>query len=297
MAAADLDDDGFTDLLVGTSYEDAGAAADSGLAQVIWGSEDGLGKGQASSEVTQDSFGRAATAGDQLGYTVDATNELGADSAMLALGVPGGDVSGQNDAGWTGFLSGGLNNPKAIDQDSAGIPGAAEAGDRFGEGITLGLVAGTSNRVDAAVGTPFEDLGSGSSATTDAGAFTSINDLSSGGTTGVAFDQNSSGVPGTPENGDQFGQVVDSVRASNVTHLAVGAASEDIGSAADAGSVQLFSSNGVTVTPGVGLSQDTAGVGGSPETGDRFGRRVSLRRPGPVTPRPDWPYLRRTKMA
>jgi hypothetical protein len=267
--------------VVGTPYEDAGTAADAGLAQVIWGSADGLGKGRASSEVTQDSFGRAVAAGDQLGYAVDAANELGADSAILALGVPGGDVSGLNDAGWTGFFTAGLNNPKAIDQNSSGIPGASEAGDRFGEAITLGLVAGTSNRVDAAVGTPFEDLGSGSSAVTDAGAFTSINDLSSGGTTGVAFDQNSSGVPGTPENGDLFGQVLDSVRASNVTHLAVGAASEDIGSAVDAGSVQIFSSNGTTVTPGVGLSQETAGVGGSPEAGDRFGRRVVLAPPGP----------------
>jgi hypothetical protein len=282
MASADLDADGFTDLLVGTPYEDAGTAAtDSGLAQVIWGSKDGLGKGTASSEVTQDSFGRAATADDQLGYTVDATNGLGADSAMLALGVPGGNVSGQNDAGWIGFLSGGLSNPKAIDQDSPGIPGAAELGDRFGEAITLGLLAGTSNRVDAAVGTPFEDLGSGSSAVTDAGAFTIINDLSNGGAAGVAFDQNSTSVAGTPENGDLFGQVLDSVRSSNVTHLAVGIASEDIGTAADAGSVQLFSSNGVTVTPGVGLSQDTAGVGGSPETGDRFGRRLVLAPPGP----------------
>ena len=85
---------------------------------------------------------------------------LSADSPMVAVGVPGGNVSGQNDAGWTGFFAAGLNDPRAVDQDSAGIPGAAEAGDRFGEAITLGLMAGTSSRVDAAVGTPGEDLGS-----------------------------------------------------------------------------------------------------------------------------------------
>ena len=276
LAAADVDDDGFTDLLAGTPYEDGGTERDSGMAQVIWGSKDGLGKGRASSEITQDDFGRTVTADDQLGYSVDAINELGADSPMVAVGVPGGNVSNQNDAGWVGYFTDGVNNPKAIDQDSAGIPGAAEDGDRFGEAMTLGRLAGTSNRVDAAVGTPGEDLGSGTSAITDAGAFTIINDLASGGAAGVAFDQNSTNVPGSAEKGDRFGQALDSVWATNTTHLAIGVDSEDIGTAADAGMVQLFSSNGVTVTPGQGLTQDTPDVAGTPTAGDRFGRRFVL---------------------
>jgi Galactose oxidase-like, Early set domain/FG-GAP repeat len=177
LAAADIDNDGYTDLLVGTPYEDVGSLKDSGMAQVIWGSSAGLGKGKASSELTQSSFGRTAADSDQLGYVVDASNELGADSPMLAVGVPGGNVSGQDDAGWAGFFTAGLTNPRAIDQNSTGIPGAAETGDRFGEAITLGLLAGTSGRIDAAVGTPGEDLGSGTSQITNAGAFTVINDL------------------------------------------------------------------------------------------------------------------------
>ena len=171
---------------------------------------------------------------------------------MVAVGVPGGNVSGQNDAGWTGFFAAGLNDPRAVDQDSAGIPGAAEAGDRFGEAITLGLMAGTSSRVDAVVGTPGEDLGSGTSQITNAGAFTIINDLYTGVVAGQAYDQNSTNVPGAAENNDSFGKVMDSVRAGSTTHVAVGIPSEDIGSAADAGSVQLFSSTGTTMTPGWG---------------------------------------------
>jgi hypothetical protein len=266
--------------LVGTPFEDVSGLADSGMAQVIWGSSSGLGKGRASTELTQSDFGRTATAGDQLGFAVDASNELGSDLPMVAVGVPGGNVSGQNDAGWVGFLTAGLNDPRAVDQESAGIPGAAEAGDRFGEAITLGMLAGTSNRVDAAVGTPGEDLGSGSTAITNGGAFTIINDLYTGVVAGQAYDQNSTGVPGTPENNDSFGQVLDSLRAGSTTQLAVGIPSEDIGTAADAGSVQLFSSTGTTVTPGVGLTQDTTNVTDTSEAGDQFGRRIVLAPPG-----------------
>ncbi len=280
VAAADLDNDGFTDLLVGTPFEDVGGVADSGMAQVIWGSSDGLGKGRASTELTQSDFGRTAAVGDQLGFSIDASNELGADLPMVAVGVPGGDVSGQNDAGWVGFFTAGLNDPRAIDQNSAGIPGAAEANDRFGEAITLGLLAGTSTRVDAAVGTPGEDLGSGSTAISNGGAFTIINDLYTGVVAGQAYDQGSANVPGTPENNDSFGQVLDSVLAGNTTHLAVGIPSEDIGSAADAGSVQLFTSNGTTLTPGVGLTQDITNVADTAEAGDQFGRRIVLAPPG-----------------
>jgi Galactose oxidase-like, Early set domain/FG-GAP repeat len=96
VSAADLDNDGYTDLLVGTPYEDISGQADSGLAQAIWGSSSGLGKGRSSTELTQSSFGRTPAAGDQLGFAIDASNELGADLPMIAVGVPGGNVSGQN---------------------------------------------------------------------------------------------------------------------------------------------------------------------------------------------------------
>jgi hypothetical protein len=276
LATADVDNDGFTDLLAGTPYEDVGSQTDSGIAQIIWGASGGLGKGKASSELTQSSFGRTATAGDQLGYAVDTVNELGADSPMVAVGVPGGNVSGQNDAGWAGFLSAGPSDPRAIDQNSPSMPGSAEAGDRFGEAITLGLLAGTSDRVDAAVGIPSEDVGSIS----NAGAIGIIDDLYTGAVAGQIFDQEATGVPGAAENGDLFGQVVDSVQAGSTTHLAVGVASEDAGTVADTGSVQLFSSNGVTVTPGVGLTQDTTNVTDTSEAGDRFGRQLALAPPG-----------------
>ena len=280
LAAADIDNDGYTDLLVGTPDEDVGSQTDSGMAQIIWGSSGGLGKGKASSNLTQTSFGRSVTASDQLGYAVDAANELGADSPMVAVGVPGGNVSGQNDAGWAGFLTAGLSDPRAVDENSPGIPGTAEAGDRFGEALTLGLLAGTSSRVDAVVGVPSEDYGSGTSAISGAGAIIIINDLYTGIVAGKVFDQNTTGVPDSAEGADSFGKVIDSVRSGSTTHLAVGVPFENVGTAGDAGMVQLFSSNGVSVAPGAGLTQNTTGVTGTPAAGDKFGRHLVLAPPG-----------------
>jgi hypothetical protein len=62
--------------------------------------------------------------------------------------------------------------------------------------------------------------------------------------------------------------------------MAVGVPGEDIGSAGNAGSVQLFSGSGASLAPGVGLSQDTAGVAGVAETGDLFGDRLTFAPPG-----------------
>ena len=44
--------------------------------------------------------------------------------------------------------------------------------------------------------------------------------------------------------------------------------------------VQLFSSSGVSVTPGAGLTQNTTGVTGTSTAGDKFGRHLVLAPPG-----------------
>ena len=101
LAAADFDCDDYTDLVVGTPYEDIGGQADSGYVQIIWGSADGLGSGVASRQITQTNFPNAdITAGDQFGYAVDALEDVGQggtpapDAYAVAIGVPGGDIGG-----------------------------------------------------------------------------------------------------------------------------------------------------------------------------------------------------------
>ncbi len=283
LAEADLDCDAYTDLVVGSPYEDAGGT-DSGYVQIIWGAATGLGTGpERSTAITQATFGNAPHSGDQLGYAVDALEDVGqggtpAPSAYaLAIGAPGWDVGRSADAGWVGFQVAydGENVEIEVTQDSPGLPGAAESGDRFGAAVSLNYLLGEVGTVDAAVGTPNEDIGSRA----DAGAVTVVRDIYFP-PDGVAYDQDSSGVPGTAEAGDQFGRTLDTVRVGSTTRMAVGVPGEDIGSAGNAGSVQLFSGSGANLAPGVGLSQDTAGVAGVAETGDLFGDRLAFAPPG-----------------
>lgn len=290
LASADLDGDGCHDLVVGSPYEDNGSAADSGSVQVVWGDPAGLGAGTASRQLSQSTFGQGVHAGDQFGYAVDALDDVTQggtpepDAYTLAVGAPGFDVSGKKDAGWVGFLSATDGGNVAMDatQDTPGIAGAAEAGDRFGAAVSLNYLtssAGFVGVVDGAVGVPGEDVGS----VVDAGAVMVLTDLydqvENG---GVLFDQNSPGVPGAAEAGDQLGRSLDTVRVGSTTHLVAGVPGEDVGSKSNAGMVQLFRSpKGTGVTPSTGLTQDSPGVSGAAEGGDLFGDDVALVPPGP----------------
>ena len=117
------------------------------------------------------------------------------------------------------------------------------------------------------MGTPGEDVGS----TKDAGSVTvariSLTGRKTEGTVRT-FDQNSAGMAGSVEAGDQLGASVSSVRyGSSVIHL-VGAPGEDVGKVRDAGMVQ-------TIGNGKGWTQSSSGVPGTAESGDRMGAALA----------------------
>jgi hypothetical protein len=82
-------------------------------------------------------------AGDHLGCAVDALEDVGdgATSApvayALAIGGPGGNVSGHNDAGGFKTANDDGNSTSVVNQDTTEVPGAAEAGDRFGTALAV----------------------------------------------------------------------------------------------------------------------------------------------------------------
>ena len=106
--------------------------------------------------------------------------------------------------------------------------------------------------------------------------------------TGDAVGQDAPGVPGTAEAGDQYGRSLDTIRVGGTSRLAVGAPGEDVGSAKNAGLVQLFSWDGADPVAGTALTQDTAGVADSAQSGDVFGEKGRRPRPVRAMRRPDW---------
>jgi len=284
LAMADIDCDSYTDVVVGVPGEDIGGV-DTGYVQVLYGGAGGLAISDASTNYSQSSFGQVAVAGDQFGYAVDVVEDVGQggtpapDAYALAIGVPGADVGGHNDAGAVAVKAAydGGSETFWITQDTPGIPGGAETGDRFGAAVSCGYFSGQGTTVDCVVGSPNEDIGSKA----DAGAATIVQDIYfSDELSGVSLDQNAPGVPNSSESGDRYGSSIDTVRVGGTTRIAIGAPGEDLGSDTNAGLVQLFSSDTEDVDPGTALSQDTAGVGGSAEDGDEFGTAVAWIAPG-----------------
>ncbi len=79
--------------------------------------------------------------------------------------------------------------------------------------------------------------------------------------------QDSAGVPGADEDGDYFGSAI----AASGSIAVVGIPGEDIGTKADAGSLMVFRLASPTSFKASGYTQDSAGVPGVAEAGDRFG--------------------------
>ena len=291
IAVADIDCDGYTDVVVGTPDEDINGQSNSGYAQVIFGSAAGLSMGKASRNLTQTNFGLPITAGDQFGYAVDALEDVGqggtpADSAYaIAIGTPGANVDGQNDAGLVAFLAAldGGNVSTFTTQNSPGIPGAAEAGDRFGAAVSLSYLSGVDDFVDCAVGAPNEDVGS----VTNAGAVTIVQDIYDFAEAGIGLDQNAAGVPGGAESGDLFGRSLDTVQVGGTSRLAVGcqartSAPTPMPGSSSCSRVTASTSSGAVPEPGHGRGQRLHPAGRHLRRRGRLGRARSRRHRHPA---------------
>ncbi len=246
IATVDYDENGCTDLVVGTAGDDIGTVADAGMVDVLHGAPGGLGTGAAKDTHFEEGKGSGAIgtstveAGDRMGDAI-AAGTTAAGEPYLVIGVPGESLGTLAKAGAAYYLRGATNI--SIGQDSTNVPDTAEANDGFG-----GVIAADGNRF--AVGSPGEAVGS------DAGAgMVTVFDhtLNSEGrpTPRFGLDQDLDTISGSSDAGDQFGAALSmapyrpsGAAAATESILAVGIWGEDLtidGAAkADAGAVLTF---------------------------------------------------------
>ncbi len=193
-------------------------------------------------------------------------SSLSVAGGKVAMGMPG--YSTQDRAGSGAVLVDNVDTDPdgpialVLSQASAGVPGTAEKGDRFGTSVHL-VPARGGGAPTLLVGTPGEDVGSKKDAGSVTVARVSLTSRKTEGTVRT-LDQNSAGMAGSAEAGDQLGAAVSSVQYGSSVSYLVGAPGEDVGKARDAGMVQ-------TIGNGKGWTQSSSGVPGTAESGDRMG--------------------------
>lgn len=249
-------------LWVGSPGQDVNDMVDSGQVTSFWIDSGDVDYEAHDPRITR--LGEPMTDEPTPGANLGASLSVG--GGMVAMGMPGFPAGGQDRSGavLVDLVDPGPDSPTPLllTQATRGVPGTDETGDRFGTSVHL--VADRSGGAPTLlVGTPGEDVGT----KTDAGAVTiariSPNTLETTGTVRTVT-QDSAGMAGTAERGDQFGMSVSSMRTGGKTRFLVGAPGEDVGRTKDAGMAQ-------TIGTGQGWTQNSKGIPGHAETGDRMG--------------------------
>ncbi|MEU6352221.1 trypsin-like serine protease [Streptomyces sp. NPDC047072] len=284
LDTVDYNEDGYTDLVVGTPSEDLGSATSAGFVDILYGAADGIGTGAAKATHFEQGTGTLASSApetdDRFGHAVAAGTTRAGEPYILA-GAPGEALGTVTKAGMAVYIRNGVS--VGIHQDSTGVPGTPEAGDRFGA-----AVAGDANHL--AIGSPNENIGTkadaGGLVLFDPNKLNSENKptpLSSG------VDQDLDTISGSAEAGDEFGYSVSltayrpsGAAAATESILAVGSPGEamTIGTSAnaDAGRVVLVRVKADGTWSELrdlwqGPSDDD--VAGTAEAGDRMGEKLT----------------------
>ncbi|GAA2983538.1 FG-GAP repeat protein [Streptomyces fulvorobeus] len=270
LASGDVNGDGRDDIAALTH---AGDEFDSRTILVAAGGAAGLG---ALTPVTGGPHGYAIEGGEHL--AVGRVNGDGYADLVVGRAIDGYDSDlglPLARGGMVTYVPGGAGGAqgtkaKVFNQDSAGVPGTAEAADGFGSSVAIGDTDGDGFG-DIAVGVSREALGT----VQRAGAVLVMPGTSAGptGTGTKGFNQDTPGVTGVAELNDRFGSAAAFVDGNNDgrKELAVCAPGEDTG----AGAFWSFpaTTTGITVTGSSAVNNATLGtVAVNAALGASFGR-------------------------
>jgi hypothetical protein len=262
----DFNGDGVTDVAIADPDATVGGYEAAGRVHVVYGNSGG------SQTISQDdSFvtGSVAEAGDRFGFALAAVDYNEDGCTDLVVGVPFEQLTDDPEGGMVQVVYGsptgfGPNGGMDLSQNTAGMPGGREPGDRFGWSVAAGVTTGGDPFL--VIGVPGEGIGgSGSEEEAHAGAMNYVS-----GSTMLLLHQDSPDVGGTAEAGDQYAFSV----AASARHVAVGNPGEAIGPEEYSGAAQAFTH---VLDGNIGAwNQDSAGQSGAAEPSDWCGRHLSM---------------------
>jgi hypothetical protein len=265
-------------LYVGSPFEDVGSAVDAGTAGVLYQSTTtGLVTGGEIVSQNSQGVGGTAESGDHFGAALGSAEPNGevVSPPVLFVGVPDEALGSTRHAGivqaFTISTTHVVRQQRTIDQETPGVPGGSETGDRFGASLAVGSGCQAFDPVAVAIGAPGESIGRAMSA----GAVTVVAARPETGSgpdaCPLVFRQGAGRIAGAPESGDRFGTTVGELAQpydpgqTGFGHVigggtfTVGVPGEDLGSDVDAGAVQVLS--------GAGTAHDSSGNAGAEQYG------------------------------
>jgi FG-GAP repeat len=288
MASGDLNQDGYTDLIVGIMHEDfIVVGKDVGEVAVLPGSAAGV-TSTGSRCWTEDDLTSSVGRQKQslFGRSLDVADFDGDGYRDLAIGIPYQSYSGHLNAGAVGILFGsasGLTSAgnEYFTQDTPGMPGGGSEATMRTAWSVSGADFNNDGFDDLAIGTPGDTVGG----LLGAGSVTVLYGSPTGVTvTGSQYwtEDLLSTCPGLASD-NWFGR---NVRAGNFdgdgyADLAIGIPSQTVDTFTNAGAVAVLygGSGGLDVTNGPGVqcwNENSLGLNDTAEPGDHFGRHEGV---------------------